>query len=283
MAITFWGISFVATKIALDELRPVTLIFCRFAIGSLLLLALSRSRPAAPPFAPHWRNLATMGFIGVFIHQSLQAHALTMTSAVSTGWLVGVTPVWSVILAALIHRVLPGRLQLAGIVIGFVGALVITTRGEVVQLVDAAFNRGDLLILISTVNWAVYTVVGSATLRALGALHATAGSMTAGTLMLLPLFCFTGSWGELGALSPEGWLALAFLAIACSALGYLLWYYALERLEASQVAAFLYFEPLVTLVAAIALLREPISPAVVAGGLIVLAGVALVQRQPRPA
>jgi drug/metabolite transporter (DMT)-like permease len=72
--------------------------------------------------------------------------------------------------------------------------------------------------------------------------------------------------------------AVVFLGIGCSGLGYLLWYSALERLDTARVAVFLYIEPLVTLATAVALLGETVHATTVLGGLIVLAGVFLVQR-----
>lgn len=79
------------------------------------------------------------------------------------------------------------------------------------------------------------------------------------------------------ALSPTGALAIVFLGVGCSGLGYLFWYTALERLEASQVAAFLYVEPLFTLAAAVALLGESVAVSTVVGGVLVLLGVLAVQ------
>jgi drug/metabolite transporter (DMT)-like permease len=71
-----------------------------------------------------------------------------------------------------------------------------------------------------------------------------------------------------------------FLGLACSGLGYLFWYGALEKVEASRVAALLYVEPLVTLAAAVALLGERIQLVTVAGGVLLLVGVILVERAP---
>jgi drug/metabolite transporter (DMT)-like permease len=102
--------------------------------------------------------------------------------------------------------------------------------------------------------------------------------MFLGWVMLAPLFVWGAGWREYGQLSAAGWAAVLFLGIACSGLGYLFWYGALEKVEASQVAALLYLEPLVTLGAAAALLGEPIRLVTVAGGALVLAGVLLVQR-----
>ena len=122
--------------------------------------------------------------------------------------------------------------------------------------------------------------LGRGTLARLGSLRATAGSMFLGWLMLGALMLDPAAWGGYAALSPAGWAALLFLGLGPAGLGYLLWFGALERIETSRVAAFLYVEPLVTLAAAVALLGEEVGPATVAGGLLVLAGVALVQRAP---
>ncbi|HEX2061256.1 MAG TPA: EamA family transporter [Thermoanaerobaculia bacterium] len=279
LAVVFWGISFVATKAALREISPVTLIFSRFAIGALVLLAIVRSLPPREA----WPSLALMGFIGVFVHQMLQAFALTMTEATSTGWLIGVTPIWSAIIAAIVLGERFSVLKIAGLATGFAGALLVVTRGD---FSAAVFGRpsttGDLMILISTVNWAVYSVLGHRTIRALGPRRATSGAMLFGAAMLAPFFVARRGWQELPALSQTGWIALLFLAIGCSALGYLFWYGALETVEVSRVAALLYLEPLVTFAAAAVLLGERVSPVVIAGGLLVLVGVVIAQYAPVP-
>jgi drug/metabolite transporter (DMT)-like permease len=101
--------------------------------------------------------------------------------------------------------------------------------------------------------------------------------MLAGWLLIVPIFLLRAGWTDFARLSAGGWAAVAFLGIGCSGLGYLLWYSALERLETARVAAFLYLEPLVTLATAVVLLHEPVQATTVLGGLIVLAGVFLVQ------
>lgn len=261
----------------LAEVTPVTLIFLRFAIGSLVLLGIVRELP--PRHA--WGSLAAMGFIGVFVHQMLQAYALTMTTAMNTGWLIGVTPIWSAILAVILLRERFGFWKLAGLSGGFIGVLLVVTRGHFSPAVlGRPSTTGDLLILLSTVNWAVYTVVGHATIRRLGPRRATSGSMLFGTAMLAPFFIAQRGWRGVPNLSVTGWAALLFLAVACSALGYLFWYGALERVEASRVAALLYAEPLVTFGAAALLLGEQATAAVIAGGVLVLASVLIAQYAP---
>jgi drug/metabolite transporter (DMT)-like permease len=282
IAVVFWGLSFVATKTALAEVSPVSVIAVRFVIGTatLLLLLAIRRQPLLPDRASiPW--LLVMGFFGVFVHQMLQAYGLTMTSAVHTGWLIGLIPIWSALFAALVLHERFGPIKLLGLLIGCCGALVVVTRGRIDSgLLLLPSTRGDLLILASTVNWALYSVLGHGTIKRLGAARATAGAMSAGTLMLLPIFFMHRGWQELPRLSTNGWLSILFLAVGCSALGYLFWYNALRKVEASRVAALLYLEPLVTLVAAVLLLGEPVAAATIAGGILVLAGVVVVQNAP---
>lgn len=289
IAIIFWGISFVATKAALREVAPITLIFVRFFLGTITLFAfayLQKNDGAMPPAegsARVWPQLAFMGFLGIFVHQMLQANALTMTSAVNAGWLIGVTPIWSAILSALVLRERIGVVKIAGLVGGFFGALLVITRGHFdASVLALPATRGDLLIFASTFNWAIYSIVGHPTIRRLGASRATAGAMAFGILMLAPFFIAHRGWRELPHVSATGWIAILFLGFGCSAAAYLFWYGALAKLEVTRVAAFLYLEPLVTFVAAMILLNEPASAVVVIGGTIVLGSVLLMQYAPAP-
>ena len=282
LAVVLWGISFVATKAALREISPVTLIFTRSALGSVLLLATLAARrlPLVPPRAS-WGPLALMGFVGVCFHQLLQAFGIRLTTAVHAGWIVGLIPIWSAVLAGLFLRERFGAGKVAGLALGFAGAVLVVSRGRATPgILALPGTRGDLLMLASTLNWAIYTTLGHATIRRLGSLRATAGAMLLGGLMLAPLFLHAGGWREYAGLSGPGLAAVLYLGIGASGLGYLFWYGALEKVETSRVAAFLYLEPLVTLAAAVALLHEPVGLATLAGGLLVLAGVALVQRVP---
>ena len=279
-AVVLWGVSFVATKAALQEVSPVTLIFTRFAMGTVILflmLAIRRERLAPPRDA--WPKLALMGFVGVFVHQMLQAHGLQLTTAVRTGWLIGLIPIWSAVLAAVFLHETFGARKVLGLVAGTLGAITVITRGQFsAGILGLPATRGDLLILASTVNWAVYNILGRDTLKRVGSARATSSMMLLGWAMLIPFFIREAGWHQYGSLSGTGIGAILFLGIGCSGLGYLFWYAALERIEASQAAAFLHIEPLVTFAAAVMLLGEPVAVSTLIGGVLVLVGVSIVQK-----
>lgn len=277
LAVVFWGISFVATKAALAEVSPITVIFLRFAIGAALLFAIVRSLPPRRS----WPGVVLIGFIGVFVHQMLQAYGLTMTTASNTGWIIGLTPIWSALLAVAAGREKFGFWKVVGLVGGFAGALLVMTKGNFsVGVFTLPSTRGDLLIVLSTVNWAVYSVIGHRTIRDIGPRHATSGAMIAGVALLAPFFVAAQGWREMPRLTVTGWSAILFLGVCCSALGYLFWYNALQHLEVSRVAALLYAEPLVTFAAAVLLLGERVSTVVIAGGVLVILSVLISQYAP---
>ncbi len=283
ITVVLWGSGFVATKAALREVSPVTLIFIRFALGTGLLLWLVRLHGGklVPP-REDWPTLALMGFVGIFIHQLLQAIGLTMATAVHTGWLIGLIPIWSALLSGLLLKERFGATKVTGLAGGFAGALLVISQGRLgPAMLRLPSTHGDFLILLSTLNWAVYSVIGHRTIKQLGPLQATASSMALGWLMFLPLFAYGSGWRELTHLSLTGWGALLFLGIGCSGVGYWSWYGALQRIELSRVAAFLYIEPLVTLLTAVVLLHEPVTLMTIAGGVLVLASVYVMQRAPQ--
>ena len=208
----------------------------------------------------------------------IQVHGLTLTTAVRTGWLIGLTPIWSAVLAALFLGEGFGPRKLLGLFLGLAGAILVVTRGELsAQVLALPSTRGDLLILASTVNWAIYTILGRKILKRLGSARAITAAMFLGWAMFIPFFVASAGWHEYRSLSSTSVIAIVFLGIGCSGLGYLFWYAALERIDASQVAAFLYLEPLVTLLSAVVLLGEPVAVSTIAGGVLVLLGVLIVQ------
>lgn len=282
-AILFWGLSFIATKLALAELTPMAVVLGRtaVAVAFLLTVALVRGiRPRVPRSC--WLSVAIAGVLGVFLHQIIQAHALTVTTAVRTGWLVAVIPLWSAILARLFLRERLSWARSLGLGVGFGGAALLITGGNLAEFTGLPSTRGDLLVLATTLNWAVYTVQGRRLVADMGALPATTAVFTVGLLVLLPFAPGAHPVQQFSAVSSRALLAVLFLGVGCSGLAYLLWYAALERASAVAVSATLYIQPMVTLLGGIVLLGEPVAGTTLSGGLLVLAGVYLVQRPAPP-
>lgn len=279
-AALFWGVSFVATKAALRDVSPWTLIVVRFAFGvAILVFAAWRLRLIKLVGARDFVSLAILGAIAIAIHQGLQATGLTLTSASSMAWLVGLTPVFTAILAWWFLHERFSALKVFGLVIAFTGAIVVVTKGvfspETLRLPS---TFGDLLALASSLNWAIFSIASKPLLRRLPPTLMMAYVMVIGWILILPFWGIGRGWNEIGNLTTTGWLAILFLGICCSGIAYIFWYDALAHIDASEVSAFIYLEPLVTVVVAGIVLGEPFTLVTFLGGLTILFGVYLVNR-----
>ena len=282
-AVVVWGASFIATKVALRDVTPVTVVWLRFAVGVVILgIAVAARRQFAPPTRNEWGYFALLGFLGVAFHQWLQSNGLLTATAITSAWIVSTTPIFMALLGLLVLKEGLGWLRAAGIFLATAGMLLVVSRGNLASLVSAGFGTpGDTLILISAVNWAVFSILSRRGLKTHPAARMMFYVMAFGWLFTTVLFFGTTRLDEVARLTLPGWTAVAFLGIFCSGLAYIAWYDALQALPAARVGAFLYIEPLVTMVTAAVLLREKVTLAAVAGGGIILVGVWLVNRPDR--
>lgn len=283
LAVIFWGMSFIATKVALREVHPFTLLTLRYAIGALLLLLvqLGHDRTFLKTFSPRdWVHIFLLAGVGVSGLGLLQAYGLLYTTAINTGWIIAINP----ILIALSARFFLGEAitarKVLGIILGFCGIFLIISGGVFsISLFQLASTSGDLLIFASAIAWTIFTIGGKGFISRCPPLGAVTAIMLSGCLIVLPLSIIRGEWTNLFDLSLAGWTGIFFLGIFCSGLGYLFWYSALEKRDSGVVGIYLYLEPFVTVIGAYFLLHEEIRWITLLGGATILGGVFLATRK----
>ena len=277
VAIGFWGISFVSAKAVIDKLDPFTLLVSRFGIGAtflLVLILLKKEYSLRLPirYIPH---VIVLSIIGVFVHQLLQASALLTIDASSAGWLITFSPVFTVFLSMLFLHEKMTLSKGFGIIIAICGVLLITTTGTGKSF-SFSFQIGYVLMVFSTLNWAVYSVLLKKLSVPLPSLVLTFYISFIGFMLTLPFLVKQRGWEKFELLEYPEWGHLIFLGIFVSGVGYWYWGKALEVLEASKVSVFIYLEPVFTVIAAVILLHEKVKITSVTGGLIIIIGVILV-------
>jgi len=279
-AIALWGASFIATKVALREITPLTVVVLRFALGVCVLLALlAWRREARVAERRHLPWLLLLGLNGITVHQLLQSTGLLTTTATNSGWMVALIPIFTAVLAKLMLHEAFGPQKTAGLVVASLGAAVIVGRGHVSPELLRHATLGDGLVLLSAANWALFTTLSKRVIGRYTPAVMMAHVMTFGWLAALPLSAVEGGWQSVPALSASGWASVLFLGVGCSGLAYAFWYDALAHTEASSLASFLYFQPIVTVAVAAVVLGEPVTWPVAAGGAAILFGVWLVNRR----
>jgi len=280
VAVIIWGASFVASKMVLQDLSPTTLVWLRFLLGVVVLgITVIIRKQFTLPNKKEWAYFALLGFLGITFHQWLQSNALQTSEAGTSAWIVSTSPVFIALLGWILLKESLDWTKTLGILLAFCGVLVIISKGDLGSLSIGKFGApGDKLILISSVSWAVFSVLSRRGLQSYPASLMMFYVMIFGWLFTSVLFLPARGFLELSNLKLNGWIAVVFLGIFCSGLAYIAWYDALKALSAAQTGAFLYIEPLITVVVAFFILGETITAASLIGGAVTLFGVWLVNR-----
>ena len=272
-AVVVWGGSFVATRIALDALTPFGLIAIRLWMGAGLLALVMAGRKQR--LMPEPADLPRCVFLGVVLaaHLLIQAYGLLYTSAINTGWIIGFIPVTIAIGAWLLGQQRLNRTGWGGVGLGTLGVALVTA---IAPRDFARAHFGDLLQLGSCLTWTVYTLAAARPNASSGVLRVTTFGMAAAAALSSVVAVFTGFVS--GPLTPRSLTALVFLGVICGGVAYYLWFAAVERHGPAKIGALLYIEPFVALATGALVLHEHVTLNAVAGGLLVLVGVALVAR-----
>jgi RarD protein len=280
-SVIVWGASFVATKVALQEVSPVTVVWLRFGMGVIILGGMVWYRKQLRiPKKEDWLYFGLLGFLGIAFHQWLQSTGLVTAHALSTSLIVATTPIFMALLGRLFLKEKLTWFQMLGISLSTFGVLLVITKGDFTSLYSGQFGtKGDFLVLISALNWAIFSILSRRGLQKYPAAGMMFYVMSFGWLFSSILFLSSGNFYQIQSIGVNGWLAICFLGIFCSGIAYIFWYDALQALSVTQTGAFLYVEPLVTVIVAGLVLGEIMVFSALIGGIIILCGVWMVNRK----
>ena len=274
-----YATSFAATRLVLDDIPPATLALVRLVIGALILIpaALATRRPGAPPIPPRdRRSIAWMGVFGFAAAFAFSHWGIARSTATNAALLITVEPISLILLSpwALGERLT--RREGAGAALALLGAALVVVNG-IPGLTHALAPhwRGDLLLLLAGVAYASYSIFGRGVLARHSPLAVTAWSIAWGALAMLPLAALEWLGGAPLRLTPHAVAGALYLAVVITALGYLAWNFALERVPAPRAAIFLNIQPLVGALLGVYYLGEALTAFTVTGGMLILAGLSL--------
>ncbi len=277
--VTFWGLSFVLTKIALDWLGPTAIAFLRWAITAAVLSSWLVLTARWPAFGRMLRQdgwtLAGGALVGISLFSATGNLALRYTTAIDAGVLSNLTSVFLILIATawLQERLAPAEwIALAG---AFCDAILVSQGAGHLTLTSPGL-RGDLLLVLGAFFGAVYCIGAKRLVATYPTDVVTTGFATLGALFLLPAALWEGISFDL---PPVAWAAILFLGLGSGAVANLLWMYLLSTTSASRAGMVLFLIPIISTALAVIVLHEPLTPAILLGAGLVLANVAIVERR----
>lgn len=272
LTILIWGTTFISTKLLLRDFTPIEILCIRFVLGYAGLLLIRPRMLKTKPGQEKFFILA--GLCGVTLYFLFENIALTYTMASNVGVLVAVSPFFTALFSGFWFR--EGTLRpsfFVGFAVAMAGIVLISLNGRALSLNP----KGDLLALAAAVTWAAYSVLT----RKIGefgydVVRTTRRIFFYGLLLMVPALCALGFSPSVKALlQPENLFGLLYLGLGASAACFVSWSFAVGRLGTVRTAVYIYLVPVVTVITAALLLREPVTPLAAVGTLLILAGLAL--------
>lgn len=279
-----WGSTYLAIRVVVESgIPPILGMGLRFLAAAALMIGFLAVRDgwSALRISPaELRGVAIMGVLLLVFGNGVVAIAEQTVPSGLTALIIGAVPLWFVLLR-FAGGDRPRGLTWLGVLIGFGGIAAISLpRGGI----DGVEAWGVLLLLLATVSWATGSYLSPRlnlprrTTVAVGYEMLTAGVlMTSGSVVFGDGLAFSPA-----DVSVDGWVALGYLVVFGSLLGFTAYGFALANAPLSLVGTYAYVNPVVAVFLGWAILAEPVTAIVAGGGALVVIGVALVVSAERP-
>lgn len=276
LTVLIWGTTFVSTKILLNDLAPVEILFYRFLIGYCALFLLYPRTHKTKGLKEELLFLG-LGLTGVSLYFLLENTALQFTLAANVGLLSGTVPILTAIVS---HLFTPdekfSRKLFGGFLVAIAGTAMVVFNAQVVLKLNPL---GDFLALMAPLAWAFYSVLLKKVDNNYNPIYIARKTFFYGLLTVVPIMIFQGaSFIPEKTNSLQLVLNLGFLGLIASALCFVTWNKAVEIIGTIKASNYIYLVPLISMVTSILVLNEEVSNLAVLGGFLILTGVYISER-----
>lgn len=278
-AVFFWGLSFVATKIALQSFTPFCLIFFRFFAAALFFIILLWRTGFPALTAKNIKSLVLLAIMQPGLYFLFETTGLQYTSATKTSLIIATIPIVVLVLSAIFLKERLRPLNMLGIAFSLAGVALLVFGGQV-QTEFSGMLIGDILIFCAVFAASAYMIMTRRLGESLTSLQITGMQIIFGAVLFFPAFLWDLPKLNWQAVSNESLIALIVLTIFATIGAFICYNYALTKIPAAQAAVCINGIPLVTACGAWIILGETLSPVQLMGGALVLAAVILANHTP---
>ncbi|MBE3580572.1 MAG: DMT family transporter [Thermoanaerobacteraceae bacterium] len=275
LACLLFGGNTIAGRIVATQVPPLALSAVRAALGLLVIAPfLWRLGPVERPRGKDLWWLALQGLVSIGLAYSTFAWGIRLSPAINAAIIFASFPAVTLVLLGIFWRHRPTFLQLVGVVIAFLGLLVVASRGSLERLFSVSFTVADGFLLLNVVVVSLGNILGQRLMERYPPIIVSAYTLFFGILWLLPW----GIWEVTRQgwyLSWPGWIFLLYMGCSVSGLAVLLNFEAVHRIGSGAVGIFNNLNPLFAIALAALFLKEPLYLYHGTGVILVLGGVAL--------
>ncbi|MFL5556117.1 MAG: EamA family transporter [Gemmatimonadaceae bacterium] len=273
-----WGSTYLAIRYAVETIPPFVMGGLRFVISGALLYAWARYRGAQRPSRLHWRNAIIAGGFLLLGGNGAVVWAEQFVPSGLTALLVSILPFWLVIIEWVRPpRRRPSGAVLIGLVLGFLGIIVLVGLGELGGRGDIR-PLGALVLILGSLSWAIGSFWSRDAQLPESGLLTTGMEMLGGGVLLLIVGVATGELSDfdIQRVSAESIVGLVYLITFGSLLGFTSYIWLLDKVSPARLGTYAYVNPIVAVLLGWAVAGERLSARTVVAAVIVICAVALI-------
>jgi drug/metabolite transporter (DMT)-like permease len=277
LMLILWSLNYIAGKIALRTMDPVTLACFRLVLAALVMLPVYFCQQKRTPLkAVDIWPFTYLGVLGVILNQGLFTVGLNFTTSDHSAVIIAIGPIFVLLFARVLKLEVFTAGKLLGMATSFVGVFLLETEHG--SPANSPFLLGDLITFGGVLGFSAYAVLGKRIVAKYDAIAMNTFNLVASAILLMPLTIRQGAHLDWKSVSISGWLGMIYMALGSSIGAYTIFYWLLRYMSASRVAVLSYFQPVVVIVLSVIFLSEHPTRNLLAGTALVLVGVYLAER-----
>lgn len=259
LVVLIWGTTFVSSKVLLNAgMQPAEIFLIRFVMAYICLSVISHKRL----WSDDWKDELTflgLGIMGGSLYFLTENMALQYSTTANVSILVSTCPLLTALVVSIFYKSerMTG-LQIFGSFVAFVGVVLVILNGQLVLKLNP---KGDILALIASLTWALYSLFMKRIMGKYRSDYITRKVFGYGIISIIPYFLlYEPFYIDCNVFTNTNVVFnLLFLGFIASTGGYLMWSWAMKQLGAVKATNYIYFQPLVTMLAGMVILSERIT------------------------
>jgi drug/metabolite transporter (DMT)-like permease len=279
LATFFWAGAFIAGKLSVPYIPPFTLTFLRFFFATIILFfVLKKQGNEFKLKKEHYPIFLFTGIIGMFGYHVLFFLALKYTTAINSSIIGATNPIITTILSIIFLKDKLTKKQIAGIILSFTGVFLTITNADMAAIRSFTFNQGDLIMIVAVIMWAAYSVFSKKVTGKFSPMILTYYSFLFCTIFIIPFVIYERPWTFLGNVPYYSYIAVIYMSIFASVMGYLIQQMAIKQIGPSKTSIFINLVPMFSILLSVLILNEALQPIKLLTALLIVAGVYICQR-----
>ena len=286
LTVTFWAGNFVVGKFAsLYEVPPFSLNFYRWFFAWLILapFTIPEIIKKKDYIINNYKLFIVLGVTSITIFNSIVYYSLNFTQVISGVLMISTIPVMIMFFSSIFKIEKTNIFQIIGVILSFLGVIIIITKANFEILKNLNFNKGDITMVVAMFSWALYSTLLKKQTYEISQLSLLQVVMSFGLVFLIPIYFIEYQLGFRITLDKPFYLILSYVVLLPGLASFILWIKGISMIGANRSGVFLHLMPILSAIMAMIIFNEKFMFYHMLGACFIITGILLSNKKVRNA